>query len=114
MFTNVILAIIENDEGNVSTKLLQSSQMVFTIDNRDIVTHVTKEPSSQEHNMQEPADINAVVVATGTDKTWREDRIVIWWLNTNIWTIGIAWLASVEDGYVRRRVIRHVYDKIWT
>ena len=46
MFTNVILAIIENDEGNVSTKLLQSSQMVFTIDNRDIVTHVMKEPSS--------------------------------------------------------------------
>jgi hypothetical protein len=33
MFTNVILTIIENDEGNVSTKLLQSSGMVFTIDN---------------------------------------------------------------------------------
>ena len=26
-------APVENDEGNVSTKLLQSSQMVFTIDN---------------------------------------------------------------------------------
>ena len=33
MFTSVILSIIENEEGNVSTKLLQSSQTVFTIDN---------------------------------------------------------------------------------
>ena len=36
MFTSVILSIIENDEGNVSTKPLQSSHMVFTINNRDI------------------------------------------------------------------------------
>ena len=66
----VILAIIENDEGNVSTKLLQSSQMVFTIDNGDIVTHVTKEPSSQDHSTQEPADVSAIAVAMGLDKTW--------------------------------------------
>ena len=72
MFTNVILAIIQNNEGNVSPEL------VFTIDNRDIVTHVTKEPSSQDHNMQEPADVNAVAVAiaTGIDTIWREDPIV--------------------------------------
>lgn len=47
MFTNVILSMIESDEGNVPTKLLQSSQMVFTISNRDIITQVSKELSSQ-------------------------------------------------------------------
>ena len=46
MFT-VILSMTESDEGNVPTKLLQSSQMFFTISNLDIITQVSKELSSQ-------------------------------------------------------------------
>lgn len=81
MFSNTILAIIEKDEGNVSTSLLQTSQMVFTIDNRDIVT---KEPGSEEQSCQvlgslEPEDgATAAIIAMDDDqpKTWREDPTV--------------------------------------
>ena len=100
MFTSVILSIIENEEGNVSTKLLQSSQMVFTINNRDIITQVSEEASSQVRSSQELENsaiaaktcfysTNQVLVkhessnnVTGENhgenqsKTWREDPIV--------------------------------------
>ena len=53
--------------------------MDFTIDNRDIITRVSKELSSQEQSSQEPGH-RAIAAAIGTDenhsKTWREDPIV--------------------------------------
>ena len=48
-----MFTMIESDEGNVPTKLLQSSQMFFTISNRDIITQVSKELSSQVQSSQE-------------------------------------------------------------
>ena len=80
MFTNVILSMIENDHSNIPTKLLESSQMVFTIINHDIITHVSKELSSQLVQSSQETGNDAIAAAMGIKdyqkKTWREDPTV--------------------------------------
>ena len=59
MFTNVILSIIKTEEGNTSRKLLQTSQMLFTIDNRDIITRGSNQEPSSEHTRE--SDVSATI-----------------------------------------------------
>ena len=78
MFTNTILSIIKTDEGNVSRKLLQTSEMLFTISNRDIITCVTNpEEPSTEHAGE--SDVSAATIGNDDNhaKTWREDPGVL-------------------------------------
>ena len=59
MFTSVILSIIKTEEGNISRKLLQISEMLFTIDNRDIITHVSHQEPSSKHAGE--SDVSATI-----------------------------------------------------
>ena len=74
MFTKVILAIIETEER---TKLLQSPQMVFTVNNCNDVTHAVRKDSRKEseRNTQDKG-YYIVVEDDNQPKTWHEDPVV--------------------------------------
>ena len=62
MFLKVILSIIDKEERNMCTKLLQSPQMVFIVNTRDVVTRAVRKDSREETEKNSKDQEDCVVV----------------------------------------------------
>ena len=76
MFSKVILAIIDEEEGNVCTKLLQSPQMMSTLNIRDVITRAVKKDSREETEKNSKDQEDIIVDGDNQAKTWREDPVL--------------------------------------